>query len=240
MDIQQIIQNDIQQIQNNGAKKQRETALIKYFQNPKFCIYCSRMIIPAVGQSLTDVRNKQFCNKSCSVSYNNSRRIVGTNGPKTFIDSCSDEDFIEAYNSSSSYNELAKSIGYTNNVSSNVKQKIVERICLLGLEEYSNRQKFDLMTKGELMSRRSNWQSWRSSIQRDARDKYKNSIKPKECIVCGYTNTYEVAHITPVADFDNNTLISEINDINNLIALCPNHHWEYDNNMIDMAQYIVH
>ena len=32
-----------------------------------------------------------------------------------------------------------------------------------------------------------------------------------------------------MSDFSDDAKISEINDIRNLIALCPNHHWEFDN-----------
>ena len=30
------------------------------------------------------------------------------------------------------------------------------------------------------------------------------------------------------------TTIEEINNINNLIGLCPNHHWEYDNGLLEL------
>ena len=36
----------------------------------------------------------------------------------------------------------------------------------------------------------------------------------------------------PVSEFYENTPIFEINSITNLIALCPNHHWEYDNGIL--------
>lgn len=49
-----------------------------------------------------------------------------------------------------------------------------------------------------------------------------------------YDKHIEIAHIKAVADFDDGTLVSEINDINNLIALCPNHHWEYDNRLLEL------
>ena len=39
-------------------------------------------------------------------------------------------------------------------------------------------------------------------------------------------------------DFDDNNTIAEINDISNLIGLCPNHHWEYDNGLLDLNFYI--
>ena len=58
-------------------------------------------------------------------------------------------------------------------------------------------------------------------------------------MVCGYDKTYEVAHIKAVSEFSDDALISEINDINNLIALCPNHHWEFDHLQLDISEYII-
>ena len=37
-----------------------------------------------------------------------------------------------------------------------------------------------------------------------------------------------------VSDFDDSALISEINSKDNLIALCPNHHWEYDHGLLKL------
>lgn len=49
-------------------------------------------------------------------------------------------------------------------------------------------------------------------------------IQNPKCKICGYNKHIEVAHIKAVSEFSDSTLISEINDINNLIGLCPNHH----------------
>lgn len=51
----------------------------------------------------------------------------------------------------------------------------------------------------------------------------------KYCNVCGYDKHYEVCHIKSIASFKSNTSVSIINDLTNLIALCPNCHWEHDN-----------
>ena len=93
-------------------------------------------------------------------------------------------------------------------------------------------------TKGELFNRYTQWQTARSTIQKNAKKIYDLSNKPKQCVVCGYDKYYEVAHIKAVSDFDDNTLITEINNIDNLIALCPNHHWEYDNADFDITPYL--
>lgn len=37
-----------------------------------------------------------------------------------------------------------------------------------------------------------------------------------------------------VSDFDDSVTIREIDSIDNLIGLCPNHHWEYDNGILKL------
>ena len=51
----------------------------------------------------------------------------------------------------------------------------------------------------------------------------------------GYDKHYEVCHIKAVSDFSEDTPITVINHIDNLVALCPNHHWEFDNGLLDIA-----
>jgi predicted restriction endonuclease len=83
--------------------------------------------------------------------------------------------------------------------------------------------------KGETFNFHSNWQSARTSIRKHAVYVFNNSSKPKVCIRCGYDKHIEVCHIKSVSEFNDETSILEINNINNLMALCPNHHWEFDN-----------
>lgn len=84
-------------------------------------------------------------------------------------------------------------------------------------------------TKGEIFSRCKNWQSARTTIRRHAIKVYDTSDKPKACSSCGYSKHYEVCHVKAVSEFIDEALVEEINSIDNLIALCPNCHWEYDN-----------
>lgn len=49
------------------------------------------------------------------------------------------------------------------------------------------------------------------------------------CIKCGYSKHIEIAHIKSIASFPLDTLISTVNHPDNLVPLCPNCHWEYDN-----------
>ena len=50
----------------------------------------------------------------------------------------------------------------------------------------------------------------------------------KECPYCNYRNHVQLCHIRDIGDFPDNALLNEINNIKNLIYLCPNHHWDLD------------
>lgn len=52
-----------------------------------------------------------------------------------------------------------------------------------------------------------------------------------KCVKCGYNKHVEIAHIKPISDFSLDSKLSEVNDKNNLLPLCPNCHWEYDHNL---------
>lgn len=54
------------------------------------------------------------------------------------------------------------------------------------------------------------------------------------CAICGYDKHVEICHKIPISLFDLNVKISEINSLANLVALCPNHHWEFDNGLVDL------
>jgi hypothetical protein len=51
----------------------------------------------------------------------------------------------------------------------------------------------------------------------------------KQCAHCGYDKHIEIAHKKAISDFEGNTLVSIINSKENLLPLCPNCHWEFDN-----------
>jgi hypothetical protein len=73
-----------------------------------------------------------------------------------------------------------------------------------------------------------------SRIRTLARSKYLKSSKSKVCVICGYDKHIEICHIHAIKDFSLTTPLKIVNDLNNLIALCPNHHWEFDNNLISL------
>lgn len=151
------------------------------------------------------------------------------------VDKLSDEEFKKIIETKVGWKEISIAIGYTNQVSSNIRERILERCQKLGMQPNLQVQSSVLQkTKGDLLSSRKNYQSYRSTIRKLAEKAYKESGKPLSCSICGYDKHIEIAHIKAVSDFDNSSTIAEINSINNLIALCPNHHWEYDNGVLKL------
>jgi hypothetical protein len=102
-------------------------------------------------------------------------------------------------------------------------------LCVLCLKSQFGKRK-----KGDLFGTRSSWQSARSAIQKMARATFCAGHPSPSCVAiedsgpCGYVKHVEVAHRKDVASFPDSALISEINDISNLVGLCPTHHWEFD------------
>ena len=61
-------------------------------------------------------------------------------------------------------------------------------------------------------------------------DKIKNT---KSCEICGYDKHVEACHIKPIHSYPKSTLISVINSDENIIGLCRNCHWEFDNGLLN-------
>lgn len=194
-----------------GNRIKGENNLRKYNENPNCCLNCGKPILHKDGDVLKNTQAKKFCNKSCSAIYNNSKNKL------TYIDrEC------KRCHKSFRITERNKS-GYFSN-------KIICDQCKKDVEywEIAN------LTLGELMLRSKNWQSARSSVCKHARYIYKQYNKENVCKICGYDKHVDIAHIKAVSDFDKDTKIKDINSSDNLVALCPNHHWEYDHGIANL------
>lgn len=220
--------------QKEEAKKRIDT----YNENPNLCLNCGKPILAPYGKKLNETKRKKFCCQSCAAQYSNKHRksIAGWIGDAR-IDSMDDDYLVDEFSKSNSISEFANRIGYSKSALRN--EHVIKRLNDLGLflEDLNVRNKFNNLTKKEAFDLCKNWQSARSIIAKSARKNYQTSDKPKCCIICGYGN-YEVAHIKAVNEFEDDALIKDINFIENLIALCPNHHYEYDNGIIKKEDLI--
>ena len=85
------------------------------------------------------------------------------------------------------------------------------------------------MTIREICDRYFNSPYFKSaSIRSHSRKRFVKSNISNCCEMCSYGKFYEVCHIDAIKDFSLDTKISEVNALTNLIALCPNCHWEVD------------
>lgn len=71
-------------------------------------------------------------------------------------------------------------------------------------------------------------------IGRRARRNYELNMKEIKCEICGYNGPVDVAHIKAIASFSKDTKLKEVNHIDNLVGLCPNHHREFDRGDISL------
>lgn len=197
----------------------------RYYTAPNTCYCC--------GKELDwGHRKNKYCSSSCAAKINNVGIRRNYKKQLSNIEKILDDNFIAIVNSNSTLTDIAKALGYKR-INNNIRKKILKRCKKLNIKPNIKQTKsIKNYTKAEIFNNYKNWQSARSNIRKDAERTFKNSNKKLECYLCGYNNHIEIAHIKAVSNFPENTLISEINNLYNLIPLCPNHHWEFDHNKL--------
>ena len=191
------------------------------------CPVCSKEFQRTVTLYNSNIKRGRTncCSTKCASSLGGpqSKEVQCTNCGKQFSKRQSQ---IKRSKSGNHFCSKTCSVSY-NNVTRNKKKKskVINKKQL---------PKYLTMTKKELFSYYNNWQTARNQIRKHAVKTYNESNKPKYCHICGYSHHYDVAHIKSVSSFSDNSKLQDINNIDNLIALCPNHHWEYDNSILKL------
>lgn len=70
------------------------------------------------------------------------------------------------------------------------------------------------------------------SIRNHAKAIMRCAAVARVCAVCGYQNGIQVCHIRGISTFPTEATVGEINSLENLVYLCPNHHWELDHGLL--------
>lgn len=73
-----------------------------------------------------------------------------------------------------------------------------------------------------------------AKIRAHARKIYAEAGGDMFCYDCGYDLHVDVCHYVPVSMFTDDTPIAVMNDVSNLVALCRNCHWEFDNGYLEL------
>lgn len=77
--------------------------------------------------------------------------------------------------------------------------------------------------------------SWKFARIRSFNRSWNKHLTTYSCVVCGYSKHVELAHIIPLSSFPEDTKLSVVNDPSNILVLCPNHHWEFDNKLLSLT-----
>lgn len=80
-----------------------------------------------------------------------------------------------------------------------------------------------------LMSVKNKHPSWINSHVRQFARSWNKEIVDSPCEKCGYSKHVELAHIKAVSEFDDDATLWQVNNPSNIVGLCPNCHWEFDN-----------
>lgn len=200
----------------------------KYYLNPKLCLNCGE-IIPY------ESKVNKFCSHSCAAIKNNQGIVRNLEGKtNSILNQVSDENFIKYVSLSKSWNDLGYKLGYKSTLATNIKERILEKAKRLEIIIDFSKELIKNNNKGKIFELSKNWQTARTAIRKDACKVFEKSNKEYKCAICGYNKHVEIAHIKAVSEFSDSSTLEEINHIDNLVGLCPTHHWEYDAGLIDL------
>lgn len=165
------------------------------------CLYCNN--------ELKTRDQKKFCSRSCAASYNNHQKPKRIGVTQT-CDKCK-KDLGKKWLKTRKLCDECLVVHHLRN--SSFKSLVGERTLREYLENYTPKTAANRYC----------------GIRHNAAKIINRSGRAKECAVCGYSNHVEICHIKGIADHSMDSKISEINSLDNLVYLCPNHHWELDN-----------
>ena len=185
------------------GKLAREAALLRYQQNPNICLSCGVVIEVKESEKVSLVRKKKFCDRSCASVYNNKMSPKRQKSPES-LERERQRVRCPYCNGDKDQRSLTCSL---------CKAVLYRNITLKELRAKYNKN------------------SYASVIRNNSRIIFQKTGK-MECAICGYTHHVDVCHIKPVAAFPEDAQLSEVNALSNLVALCPNHHWELDHGLI--------
>lgn len=183
--------------------------------------------------------DRHFCSRSCSVRFNN--RVRPKRARTNSCAMCKTKILRGRKHCPSclpKYYESVRSNSQRVASKKKVKDRVPHKKCLVCKKKCFGRTckscyavTMSNYTLKELINKNSHQSSAFAAVRSRARTVGKN-MGWNACKICGYSKHIEIAHIHPISSFSIDTLISEINHIENLAPLCRNCHWEFDHGMI--------
>ena len=218
-----------------AGKLSHQQSMDRYLENPNYCKECGKPILPNPGQkkAVAEARRKVFCNSSCAAAYNNRKvpkRKAVTQGLCQRCDSII-------------HHTRLRNGGYTrkrfcDQCLSLIRSEAAGRGTERKIENHLCNSKIGDYTKDELRGMSLYYNYFGSRVGSHARKIYERSGKPKVCAACGYSYHVDICHIKDISKFEGTALIREINDLSNLVALCKNHHEEFDDGFLKLDKVV--
>jgi len=195
----------------------RLEALQRYKENPVICKYCGVYLIVYPKDRICHIRKKIYCSQHCFGKDSNAERVANNNRgykPKKPKKQCLGCEKKLYPRTKGNYCIRCRADNMIAKFSQRTKKSVFEQ--------------FD-----------GRWDCCRATITKHARKMYLRSDREKYCIVCKYDKHFEVCHIKSVEEFEDTATIAEINALTNVISLCPNHHWEFDNGLLNKEELVA-
>jgi hypothetical protein len=196
------------------------------------CSYCGSEIEITQKQYDNSISKRFFCSNSCAAKYNNKNRVI-TDEQKAktsrtlqakylknkFGESCEDAYINSLIKEYSPSDTICPICGGKKTASSDKCQKCKN-------EELTN----SLLdrTLGDFVSDSDTYKTHKcTTIRKLARRIMENSDIEKKCYFCKdheFDDILEVHHLKNIMSFSLDTKIRDINSLDNMIWVCPNHH----------------
>lgn len=155
-----------------------------------------------------ETTNPKFCSRSCAAKHNNKKH------PKRVLET-----------------------RYCTQCNSKIdRRRYTDQFRLCGsCKELLNLKDKTLSEYHELSSVKGKHPSWRNSHIRALNRSWNRPLTKLPCFSCGYAKHVELAHITPITAFPNDTKLSTVNAVENIVQLCRNCHWEFDHGLLVLS-----
>lgn len=152
--------------------------------------------------------NPKFCSRSCAVTFNNKL--------------CSKRQ-LKSRNCKQCGTDVKRAHWRDNRMLCRSCANPLKDIKSMTIKEYAEHHGYQAKHR-----------SWLYCKVRDLGRYWNRGIKFKICQNCGYDKHTQLCHIKPVSSFGVDTPLGEIHHPSNLVSLCPNCHWEFDNGLLKL------
>lgn len=178
------------------------------------CLACKKLFEKKMSEIKRSKTGRHFCSRSCAQSLNNKNEQ--RNPPKKRTCKRCQSHYKTSSNGHRSIILCPACSSHYQDFSSFLKS--------LTLDEYWKRPS----VKGK-------HPSWKNSNIRANCRSWNKGLMNLPCQKCGYSKHVELAHIQSISNFPPTTTVGEVNHPSNLLVLCRNHHWEFDNGHLPLT-----